>query len=277
VAATDRVALPDLISLAQDPMPTSPEIHRLATLWRETGQPTAFAALADALRKAGEAETAWGVVLQGTTRYPGFVPGRLVQAALLTDRGALAAAETVLREARGVDPSHPLVEAALEGLAMMGDGPGDRVRTPVPVGLGTPLPEGTDLSEPFDDGFLEEPFAADEVLSESLAALYLRQGHLEQAEAAYSALTERDPDNLELATRYAEVVAEVAARRPMPYGAAESGGRPVGEWLADIAAARPEGVAPTAGYDAFYQAPAAPPEATTDYASFERWLKGLGG
>ena len=257
-------------------MPTSPEIHRLASLWRETGQPTAFAALADALRKAGEAETAWGVVLQGTTRYPGFIPGRLVQATLLRERGALAAAEAVLREARGIDPSHPLVRAALDGITTMNGRSGEPVRTPEPIGLGTPMPEGDPAAEGFDDGFLEEPFAADEVLSESLAALYLRQGHLEQAEAAYSALTERDPENLELATRYAEVVAEVAARRPMPYAAAESGGRSVGEWLAQVAAARPERPAPQAGFDAFYQAPAAPPEATTDYAAFERWLKDLG-
>jgi predicted Zn-dependent protease len=257
-------------------MPTSPEIHHLATLWRETGQPTAFAALADALRKAGEVETAWGVVLQGTTRFPDFIPGRLVQAALLRDRGALAAAEAVLREAAGRDPAHPLIEAGLARLTAAGEPPAEPVRTPEPVGLGTPLPESEYASEAFDEGFLEEPFAADEVLSESLAALYLRQGHLEQAQAAYAALTERDPENLDLATRYAEVVAEVAARLPMPYAAAESGGRSVGEWLAQIAAARPTGTAPRAGFDAFYQAPAAPPEATTDYAAFERWLKGLG-
>ncbi len=256
-------------------MPTSPEIHRLATLWRETGQPTAFAALADALRKAGEAETAWGVVLQGTTRYPEFVPGRLVQAALLRDRGAAAAAEAVLREASGLDPSHPLVQAALARL-VAAEPSAEPVRTPEPVGLGTPLTGDEFSDEGFDEGFPEEPFAADEVLSESLAALYLRQGHLEQAQAAYAALTERDPTNLDLATRYAEVVAEVAARRPMPYAAAESGGRSVGEWLAQIAAARPAGTAPKAGFDAFYQSPAAPPEATTDYAAFERWLKGLG-
>jgi predicted Zn-dependent protease len=253
-------------------MPTSPEIHRLATLWRETGQPTAFAALADALRKAGEAETAWGVVLQGTTRYPSFVPGRLVQAALLQDRGALAAAEAVLREASGLDASHPLVQSALERLPTGRKAPAEMGHTHEPVELGTPPA----AEECLDEGYLEEPFAADEVLSESLASLYLRQGHLEQAEAAYAALTERDPDNLALATRYAEVVAEVVARRPMPYAAAESGGRSVGEWLAQIAAARPAGAAPKAGFDAFYQAPAAPPEATTDYAAFERWLKGLG-
>jgi tetratricopeptide (TPR) repeat protein len=257
-------------------MPTSPEIQRLATLWRETGQPTAFAALADALRKAGEAETAWGVVLQGTTRFPDFIPGRLVQAALLQDRGALAAAAAVLRGAAGIDGSHPLVQSALEHLSAAGESPGEPVRTPEPVGLGTPVAEADTLPGAFDDGFLEEPFAADEVLSESLAALYLRQGHLEQAEAAYAALSERDPDNLELATRYAEVVAEVVARRPMPYAATESGGRSVGEWLAQVAAARPGGATPQAGFDAFYQAPAAPPEATTDYAAFERWLKGLG-
>lgn len=257
-------------------MPTSPEIHQLAALWRETGQPTAFAALADALRKAGEVETAWGVVLQGTTRFPEFIPGRLVQSALLRERGALAAAEAVLREAGGLDPSHPLIEAALADLRAGGPPPAEPVRTPEPIGLGTPLPGSEDATGSFDDGFLEEPFAADEVLSESLAALYLRQGHLEQAQAAYAALTERDPENLELATRYAEVVAEVAARLPMPYAAADSGGRSIGELLAHIAASRPAGAAPQAGFDAFYQAPAAPPEATTDYAAFERWLKGLG-
>lgn len=257
-------------------MPTSPEIHRLATVWRETGQPTAFAALADALRKAGESETAWGVVLQGTTRYPNFLPGRLVQATLLAERGAMAAAEAVLREAASVDPTHPLVEAALARLAQRATSAHGPVRTPEPVGLGTPLPAEDPSDASHHDGFLEEPFAPEEVLSESLAALYFRQGHLAQAEAAYAALTDRDPGNLALASKYAEVVAEAAARRPMPYAAAESGGRSLGDWLGQIASARPAGSAPRAGFDAFYQAPAAPPEATTDFAAFERWLKGLG-
>lgn len=257
-------------------MPTSPEIHRLARLWRETGQPTAFAALADALRKAGATETAWLVVLQGTTRYPAFIPGRLVQSALLRDRGALAEAEVVLREAVGLDPSHPLVRDALGTLTAPAE---SQVVTPGPAARTTPdgpVPAAADSVALFEDDHQDEPFAADEVLSESLAALYRRQGHFEQAEAAYAALVERDPGNLEIATRYAEVVAEVAARRPMPYSATESGGRSVGAWLAQVAAALPVRPASRAGFDAFYQAPVAPPEATTDYAAFERWLKGLG-
>lgn len=236
-------------------MPLSPELERLAAEWASAERGTAFAALADGLRKAGQTEQAWDVAVAGVTRFPAFVPGRVVQAALLRARGAEAEAEAVLREARSIDPTHPLLREA-------------------------PAPQAPDLTTLGDDDQPPEETAADggSLVSESLAALYAQQGHLEQAATAYAALLAREPGNARLAARHAAVVEELASRRPLPYAAATSGGRSVGDWLGAIARHEAPVRPPRdrEGLDAFYRTPPAPAEATTDFEAFQRWLEGLG-
>lgn len=253
-------------------MPSSPELARLAAEWRERGRPTAFAALADGLRKAGELSAAWDVVLDGVTRHPGFAPGRLAQAAILEARGAAGAAEAVYREVLAVEAGHPIARERLARLA--GGAPGAEVGTSPPDATPSIPPDASHDEPPDLPAGGEEP--AGLLLSESLAALYYRQGHLEQALAAYHALAERHPDQPSLAARREAIASELAARSPLPHAAEAAGGTSVRDWLAGIAAARPAAPTAPAAYDAFYQAPPAPAEATQDFASFQRWLEELG-
>lgn len=78
------------------------------------------------------------------------------------------------------------------------------------------------------------------VVTESMAELYLRQGHRGDALAIYRQLAERRPDDRRLASLVADLAAEVdAGPAPAPaYAAVETGGRSVAELLRGILAER---------------------------------------
>lgn len=135
----------------------------------------------------------------------------------------------------------------------------------VAEGPGAPATASTDEA---DDGA--------PIVTESLAELYHRQGHLEEALAAYAELAARDPSNDTVAARHEAVRRELATQRPLPFDAHESAGRSVSEWLGAVAAARPPAGAAEASFDAFYEPPPAPADATADFDAFQRWLQELG-
>jgi tetratricopeptide (TPR) repeat protein len=238
-------------------MPAGPSLDTLAARWAANPNPTVCAALGDGLRKRGDIRGALALLNQGTDRFPEHVPLWIALA-----RSALAAndttmAETALARALTLDPHHPvaLEMATATAPALLEAEPNE------PVVL-----EGEDEDEPGP----ETPV----LVTESLAALYHRQGHLELALAAYAELTSREPDNVTLAERYAAVQREFQAARPLPYDAAEAGGTAVSDWLGALARTEPRPVRPPE-FDAFYQPPPAPPEATADFSSFRRWLQEL--
>lgn len=113
------------------------------------------------------------------------------------------------------------------------------------------------------------------IITESLAALYHQQGHLEEALAAYAELAARDPSNDTVAARHEAVRREMATQRPLPFDARQSGGRSVADWLGGLAAARPAAGRDAASLDAFYEPPPAPADATADFDAFQRWLEEL--
>jgi hypothetical protein len=92
--------------------------------------------------------------------------------------------------------------------------------------------------------------------------------------AAYSELAARDPANATVAARHEAVRDELAASRPLPFDARESGGRATGPWLAQLAAVSPARKRP-AEFDAFYDPPPAPAEPEADLGAFQRWLEEL--
>jgi hypothetical protein len=127
-----------------------------------------------------------------------------------------------------------------------------------------------DAGEP-DGGAGEAP----PIVTESLAALYHRQGHLEEALSAYAELAARDPSNDTIAARREAVRRELVAHRPLPFDSRASGGESVAAWLGRLAAARPRPGAGPAAFDAFFEPPPAPPDATADFDAFQRWLQEL--
>ena len=259
-------------------MSNRPDLVHLAAHWAEHPDGRGFAALADGLRKRGSAEEALEVATAGVARNPRFLPGHLVIARLKMDAGEFVAAEVALKEALRLDPAHPVV---LEGLAEASEARGDLAAGRAwREALDAALPGADDTADADEPDTMLDAFMPDDdvnvdlPLSESLAALYERQGHLDRAHEAYAALATRSPGNASLVARRDAIAAQLAARRPLPFDARVSGGRPLGDWLASVAAAAPAPGAP-AGYDAFFEAEPPPPEQSTDFEAFQSWLKGL--
>lgn len=268
-------------------MSHGPELEHLATQWVDDPDSMGFAALADGLRKRGLIADALAVARGGVSRHPRYLPGHLVIARIHVDEGDLVAADAALRVALGVDPAHPMV---LEALADVADAAGDAASARAwrealdasyPDAMDTPRDAhgpaaDADTPDVYDvaDGDVDP---ADELpLTESLAVLYQRQGHLDRAHEVFSALAARDPDNATLAARRDAVGAQLALRRPLPFDAAASGGTALGDWLEALAHGTAEPSPPSgAGYDAFFQPQAIAADNTADFEAFQVWLKGL--
>jgi hypothetical protein len=93
----------------------------------------------------------------------------------------------------------------------------------------------------------EEP-EPDLVVTESMAELFVRQGHAADALRIYRELAGRRPGDARLAARIAELeMQDAAARAPLaPYSARVTGGTSVRELMQTLLAARPNGVVPEA-------------------------------
>ena len=256
-------------------MSNGPDLDHLAAQWAEHPEGLLFAPLADGLRKRGAASDALDIVTTGLARHPLHVPGLVVAARLHLDAGRHAEADSALREALRADPSHPVV---LEWLAEAAEASGNVAAARAwREALGASLPDADVLDDAGEGAEFDEIADDDgaELLSESLAALYERQGHTERAYQLYVALAAREPGNTALATRRDALAAEITGRRPLPYDARASGGTSLGDWLAAVATARADVATPRAGYDAFFEAEAPAPDDSADIEAFQSWLKGL--
>jgi tetratricopeptide (TPR) repeat protein len=117
----------------------------------------------------------------------------------------------------------------------------------VPLGdLGAPTPyqpaAPVRIEEP-ESSVAEEP---ELVVTETMAEIFLRQGHRELALAVYAQLAQRDPDNQRIAAALTRLAPEPAApptptpKPVQPFAASETGGRSVGELFRSLlAASRP--------------------------------------
>lgn len=84
------------------------------------------------------------------------------------------------------------------------------------------------------------------VLTESMAELYVRQGHLAEAINVYQLLAARSPNELRLHARVAELQSMLAAgSRRLSYVAMETGGESVESFFRSLADARPAGSPPS--------------------------------
>ncbi|HEY4321845.1 MAG TPA: tetratricopeptide repeat protein [Gemmatimonadales bacterium] len=272
-------------------MPYAPQIERLAAIWREQPRSTAFAPLADALRKAGATADALELARAGVTARPDFLPGHLVLARVLIDGGARDDAERVLRAALTLDHEHPVIAEMLRELTGTGQqlaltaGVAPVLEPVAPAAEMASPPTEWSVDESRGEASADAASESDEMLgdesphepliTESLALLYRDQGHLDRALDAFEQLVQRHPANINLAARRDGVRAELEAQRPRPYAASRSGGTPVAEWLQAIAAASAPPPRSTSGFDAFYEAPAGSAVEAGDLAAFQSWLREL--
>jgi tetratricopeptide (TPR) repeat protein len=279
-------------------MPYSPELDHLAARWADAPDGTAFAALADGLRKAGALAEAEAVALVGLERHPALIPGLLALARIRDAQGDRAAAEVALHRALGQDPSHPVVLEALADLAAASGHPDSAMAWSAVQAAAAEGPDADRGVVPVEDPFGAEEGSADaewlagalwgedegeplpddapELVTESLARLYQHQGHLDRAAAAFRTLADRHPDHPVYAQQADALERELVARRPRPYAATESGGVALGAWLAGVAAALPPAPVQEPGFDAFFEPPLPAVRDTADFAAFQDWLRGLG-
>lgn len=250
-------------------------LDALAARWASGPEAGVFAPLADGLRKRGDLDEAARVVAAGLARFPRHVAGLIVQARIAIDRGDPELAERALAEALELDPAHPLARELAAGIAPPVADQEDDLDALVFTddAMAVPGVAGEDAGA----DAAPEPVA---LVTESLAALYHRQGHLEAALAAYAELASRDPANVTVAERHDAVRRELAASRPLPFDARESGGRPVAAWLAAVAASRPSSAPRPASFDDFFTPaasaePGPRPDPSADFDAFQRWLEEL--
>lgn len=116
-----------------------------------------------------------------------------------------------------------------------------------PAGLLAPPPRSS-LPVPAPSSLFDDEGAADTaalsqaepVLTETMAELYLQQGHRDDALRVYQALLERRPDDARLSAKVAELSgSESPVFTQVPAARAPSTGQPLGAFLKRILAARP--------------------------------------
>lgn len=154
------------------------------------------------------------------------------------------------------DPfARPPAEPAPEPAAMAPE------RVAVPEAVAEPVGELDDVPP------VGEP---ELVVTETMAEVFLRQGHLMEAITVYRELVRRTPGGEQLAGRLSELEArQAAAAAPPPrpaYAARDTGGQSVASFFQSLLQTRPEDVAPR--WPA--QAPAAQPESGPDDSSATR-------
>lgn len=187
-------------------MPTTDEIRQFeARLAREpTSQ--AYAALADAYRRAGRAEESVTLCRQGLARYPGYGTTRLVLAKALLDAGDVQAARAEILAFLGGEPEHePALRVAVECALRAGDprealgyvrrlvalDPHDRLVQ----GLSRALEVGVGGKVASDVGGLWPLLVDDTYATVAFGDLCLGQGLTDEATAVFSRMVVRQPDH----------------------------------------------------------------------------------
>lgn len=97
------------------------EIEKNRRRWEENPKGLAFAAYADALRKAGEAEQALEVLQAGLEYHPDYIPANIVRGRCHLDLGEDAAAEAAFARVLALDPENVIALKALADVTERGE------------------------------------------------------------------------------------------------------------------------------------------------------------
>ncbi len=187
-------------------MPTIDEIRQFeARLAREpTSQ--AYAALADAYRRAARAEEAVALCREGLARHPGYATTRLVLAKALLETGDAATARAEIQQFLGGEPDHePALRIAVQCALRDGD-PGEALECVRRLGVLDPhdrtvqgllraLEVGVTGKVASDAGGLWPLLVDDTYATVAFGDLCLAQGLTDEATAVFSRIVVRQPDH----------------------------------------------------------------------------------
>jgi predicted Zn-dependent protease len=187
-------------------LPTTDEIRQFeARLAREpTSQ--AYAALAEAYRRAGRADEAVALCREGLTRYPEYGTTRLVLAKALLEAGDVQGAAAEIRRFLGGEPDHePALRIAVQCALRAGDPTGAlgyvrRLSALDPHdrtvgGLSRALDVGVTGRVTSDVGGLWPLLVDDTYATVAFGDLCLAQGLTDEATAVFSRIVVRQPDH----------------------------------------------------------------------------------
>jgi len=207
-------------------LPTTDDIRQFeARLAREpTSQ--AYAALAEAYRRAGRADEAVRLCREGLARHPEYATTRLILAKALLECGEVQAARDEIRRFLGGEPDHePALRIAVEG-ALRGGDPADaleHVRRLAALdphdrgvqGLSRALDAGVTGRVAADGGGVWPLLVDDTYATVAFGDLCLAQGLTDEATAVFSRIVVRQPDHETARARLSELGRpKGAARRP---------------------------------------------------------------
>jgi len=187
-------------------LPTTDEIRQFeARLAREpTSQ--AYAALAEAYRRAGRTEEAVALCREGLARHPGYVTTRLVLAKALLEAGDVRMARAEIHRFLGGEPDHePALRIAVECALRAGE-PGEALgharrlgaldpHDRTVQGLSRALEVGVTGRVTSDVGGLWPLLVDDAYATVAFGDLCLAQGLTDEATAVFSRIVVRQPDH----------------------------------------------------------------------------------
>ena len=227
--------------MAETPSELQTEIEKLEARHAEHPEGRFFVPLANAYRKAGSIERAEAVLREGLRRHPDYLSAHIVLGRCLADRGAVGEATAEFEHVLAIDPQNLIALRTLGDLAMSSGQPAESARWYRQLLAVDPmnedarraleaLPDAEDVppllpesEEELYGGFLdlsEEPGdgadspgleAGGEVVTETIAELYARQGLHDRAAEVYRELIRRRGGDAGLERRLAELTASADA------------------------------------------------------------------
>ncbi len=208
----------------------------------------AFAPLADAYRRKGELEEAQSLVQDGLGRHPDFATGHLVAARVECDRGDLVAAREHLDRVLDLDGGNilALIDRA-DAAVSEGDREGALKDLKMALRLDPGHVEARRRVEDLESGLgwelemtsVEEPEISDSggsILTRTMGDIYANQGFHEKAVEVYEHLYEKDPDDVEIEARLAELRVPLEVESALPLKAQPGDPNPISAYFDDLLA-----------------------------------------
>lgn len=209
-------------------MPTTDEIRHYETRLARAPTSQAFAALAEACRRAGRADDAVRLCREGLSRFPGYSTARFVLAKALLDRGDVGEARSEIERFLQREPDHePALRLAAESALRSGDPKGalgalSRLAALDPQDRGVQgqlraleTAAGVGRAPAGDGGGLWPILVDDTFATVTLGELCMAQGLLDEATAIFARIVLRVPDHETARARLADLGrTRVPARRP---------------------------------------------------------------
>lgn len=193
-----------------------------------------FVPLSDAYRRLGQYDEAIAVAREGVGHHPHYLSGKMALARALFENGELDESQSLLEAVLHVSPDNVLANRILSSLYLQKGlperaapvlkqllklDPNDTraVQQLEAIGKTTPSPPASEAHIPVEAAVAVGPgpgaaAPASELKTATLAELYRKQGHIDQALEIYRDVSHGDPGNPEWKNKIEELEQNLSAR-----------------------------------------------------------------